>query len=62
MPTSTGNGKDIGVRANIAKDLERGVMLEQEVHFNTHSADVFEHVGELHVLRVRPKAIKTARL
>jgi hypothetical protein len=28
------------------------VVLEEEVHFDSDAADVFEHVGELHVFGV----------
>ena len=34
-------------------------MLEEEVHFDTDAANVFEHVGELHVVRVGAEAVES---
>lgn len=33
-------------------------MLEQEVHLDAYPADIFEHVGELHIFWKRSKPIK----
>ena len=59
VPTGPGDGEDIGVRADVAEDFEGGMVLEQEVHFNANSADVLEHIGELHVLGIRSKSVKS---
>jgi hypothetical protein len=34
-------------------------MLEQKVHVGADAADISEHVGLLHVVRVRAKAVET---
>ena len=52
LPAGASNGENVGVCANIAEKLERGVVLEEQIHFNAHSANVLEHVGKLHVLGV----------
>ena len=58
VPTSASDGEDIGVIADITQDLEGSVVLEKEVHFDADTADILEHVGELHVFGIGPKAIE----
>jgi hypothetical protein len=50
VPPSASDGEKIHVVADIAKDLKGGVVLEEQVHLNTESSNVLEHVGKLHVL------------
>lgn len=59
VPAGAGNGEDIGVCADVAEDFEGGVMLEEEVHFDADSADVLEHVGELHILGIGSESVKS---
>lgn len=60
MPTCASDGEKISIIGNVAKDFECGVMLEQEVHFDANTTNILEHVAELHVVRIRPKPVKTA--
>ena len=59
VPTGTCDGEDVRVCADVPKNLESSMMLEQEIHFYTDATDVLEHVRELHIFRVRSKAVKT---
>jgi hypothetical protein len=52
VPAGAGDGEDVLVGTDVAEEFEGGVVLEEEVHFYAYSADIFEHVGELHVLGV----------
>ncbi len=58
MPTSAGDGKDVGICTDITQDLERRVMLKEKIHFYAYAADVLEHVGELHIFRIRAEAVE----
>jgi hypothetical protein len=59
VPTSSGDGEEIHVVADVAEDLQCGVMLEEQIHLDSKSPNVLEHIGELHVLGVRAKAVKS---
>ena len=61
VPAGAGDGEDVDVVADVAQDLERGVVLEEQVHFDADPADVLEHVGELHVLRVGAEAVESGK-
>lgn len=52
MPAGSGNCEEVHVIADIAQDLKRCVVLEEQIHLDAQSSDVLEHVGELHVLGV----------
>ena len=52
VPAGASDGKDIGIVTDIAEELEGGVVLEEEIHFNANAANVLEHTGELHVFRI----------
>lgn len=58
VPPSASDCEKIHVVADIAEDLESGVVLEEQVHLDTESSNVLEHVGKLHVLWVRTEAIE----
>jgi hypothetical protein len=36
-----------------------GVVLEEEVHFDADAADIFEHGGVLHVIRVGAETVES---
>jgi hypothetical protein len=59
MPAGSGDGEEIHVVADITEDLQCGVMLEEQIHLDSKPPDILEHIRELHVLGVRPKAIKS---
>lgn len=52
MPAGTGNSKDVCVCTDVAEYLKSRVVLKEKIHFYAHSANIFEHVGELHIFRV----------
>lgn len=58
VPAGARDGEDVYVCADIAEDFEGGVVLEEEVRIDADSADVLEHVGELHVLGIGPESVK----
>jgi hypothetical protein len=60
VPAGAGDGEKILIVADVAEDLQSGVMLEEQVHFYADAANVLEHIGELHVFRIRTEAIKSA--
>lgn len=60
VPSGSCDSEEVVVVLNVAQDFKSGVMLEEEVHFDTDAADVLEHVGELHVIRVRAEAVKSS--
>lgn len=59
VPSGPSDCEEVHVVADIAEDLERCVMLEEKIHLDTQPSNVLEHVGELHVFRIRPKAIES---
>ena len=59
MPASAGDGEDVGVGGDGAEDLEGGVVLEEEIVFDSQAADVFEHMAELHVFGVGAEAVES---
>jgi hypothetical protein len=61
MPAGTSNSEQVKVVGDIAKYIDSCVMLEEQVHLYTDPANVLEHIGELHVLWVRAKAIETEK-
>ena len=58
VPAGAGDGEDICVCADVAEDFKCCVMLEEEVHFYADSADVLEHVGELHILGIGSESVE----
>lgn len=40
------------------EDVDGCVMLEEQIHIDADPADILKHVGELHVVGVRAKAIE----
>lgn len=58
VPAGARDGEDVCVCADVAEDLKRGVVLKEEVGINADSADVLEHVGELHVLGIGSESVK----
>lgn len=62
MPAGTGDGEEVEVVVDVAKDVQSGVMLEKQVHLNTNTPNILEHVGELHVLRIRSVPVKATLL
>jgi hypothetical protein len=59
VPACAGDCEEIVVCADVAKDVESCVVLEEQVHFDADAADVLEHVGELHMFRVGAKAVES---
>ena len=59
VPAGPGDGEEIHVVADIAEDLQCGVVLEKQIHLDSEPPDILEHVRELHVLGVRAEAIKS---
>lgn len=59
MPTSASDGEDVCVRSNIPENFEGSMVLEKEIHLNADAANILEHVGKLHILRIGSKAIKS---
>jgi hypothetical protein len=58
VPTCAGDSEEVVVCADVAEDVEGCVVLEEEIHFDADSADVLEHVGELHVFGVGAEAVE----
>lgn len=61
VPTDARDGEDVVVRADVSHNLNRSVMLEQEIHFRGNAPNVFEHRRGLHVIRIRAISIKARR-
>ena len=60
VPACAGDSKQIDVVRYATQYVDRGVMLEEKIHLRSDAANVGEHVAELHVLRIRAKAVKSA--
>ena len=60
VPACTGDGEQVQVVRDVSEDLKRRVVLEEKIHLDADAADVFEHVGELHVVRVRAESVESA--
>jgi hypothetical protein len=58
MPPRARNREEIDIVRDIPQNLVRGVMLEEEEHVNSNSADAFEDVAALHVLWVAAPAVE----
>ena len=59
MPTCACESEKISVIRDVSEYLECRVMLEEEVQLDAYPANIFEHVAELHVIRVRAETIET---
>ena len=59
MPACTCNSEKVHVVVDISEDLQRRVVLEEQVHLDSEPPNILKHVRELHVLGVRAKAIKS---
>ena len=59
VPACACDGEEVYVGGDVAQDFEGRVVLEEEVGFYAQAADVFEHVGELHVFGVGAEAVET---
>ena len=62
VPTGAGNREKVIVIRDISEDLQGCVVLKQKVHLYANATNVFEHVAELHVLRIRAKPVKSANV
>lgn len=61
MPSSTCNGEKVEFVIDVAQNIQGRMMLEEQVHLNTNTSNIFEHVGELHVLWVRSITIEAVQ-
>jgi hypothetical protein len=61
VPAGAGDGEQVHVGAHIAQDLDRRVVLEEQVHVDGDAADALEHGRGLHVVGVRAKAVETEK-
>lgn len=52
VPARTSNGEYVEIVIHTSQDIERCVMLEKKIHFDAYTANVLEHIAELHVLRI----------
>lgn len=59
MPASSRNGEQILIIVHVSKNLQSGMMLEEEIHLDANPSNVLEHIGELHVLGIRAPTVKT---
>ena len=59
VPACTRNGEKVHVVVDIPQDFQCRMVLEEQIHLDTQSSDVLEHVRELHVFRIRSKAVET---
>lgn len=59
MPTCASDGEEIAFVGGGVEDVDGGVVLEKEVPVHGDAANVLEHVGELHVLRIRPESVES---
>jgi hypothetical protein len=60
VPTSACDCEQIHIVVDVAKDLQCRVVLKEQIHLYAESSNVLEHVGELHVLGIRAKAIEAS--
>jgi hypothetical protein len=58
VPACASDCEQVHVIADVAQNLKRCVVLEEQVHLNAESSNVLEHVGKLHVLGIGAEAIK----
>lgn len=61
MPTRPRDGEKIYVGVDISQDVQRRMVLEEQIHLNTNAPDVLEHVRGLHMLRVGAEPIKAGK-
>jgi len=59
VPSFSGNREEIKVIARASQYLESRVMLEEEVRFDTDTANILEHMRRLHVVGIGPITIET---
>lgn len=62
VPSSACDCEEIHVVVHIAENFQGGVVLEEQVHLDTYPTDILEHVGELHVFRIRAKTVEAGRV
>jgi hypothetical protein len=60
VPAGAGDGEKIHVTANVAQDFQGSMVLKQEVVVQRDSAYVLEHLGLLHIVGIRAKAVEAA--
>ena len=58
VPAVARDGEEIHVRADVAKDLNRCVVLEQQVHLDGDTANVLENGRGLHIVGIGAEAVK----
>jgi hypothetical protein len=44
MPTRPRDGEKIYIGVDISQDVQRRMVLEEQIHLNTNAPDVLEHV------------------